>query len=265
MLKKTLVVATILSASASWAAPDLTLPGQRFAHDRLMEMATLLGGTQRFSASMKISYDIVQDDGQKIEFGEMRDLAVQRPSQVRIQETSSDGKGALVLFDGENVTVSDRASGLYAQGEQPGDIDTSVVYFVRDLKMRMPLAPVLMSRLGDELQRRLTSIDYVEQTSIHGKPAHHIAGRTANADFQVWIADGKQPLPQRIVMTYKNEAGQPQFRADFSKWNLSPKFEKSTFKFKPAANAQRIMFAAKVVPAVAASDSASNEKKGEQK
>jgi hypothetical protein len=265
MLKKTLVLAAVLAASGAWAAPDLSLPGQRFAHDRLMEMATLLGSTQRFTASMKISYDAVQDDGQKIEFGELRDLAVQRPNQVRIQETASDGKGALILFDGEKVTVSHRASGLYAQGEQPGDIDTSVVHFVRDLKMRMPLAPVLMSRFGDELQQRLTSIDYVEQTSIHGKPAHHIAGRTANADFQVWIADGKQALPQRIVMTYKHESGQPQFRADFSKWNLTPKFDKSTFKFKPAANAQRINFVVEIAPAVAAADSASNEKKGEQK
>jgi|JFJP01.1.fsa_nt_gi hypothetical protein len=280
MLKKTLVLAAMFSACAAWAAPEtpaptpgsdtgpaltLQLPSQRFAHDQLMEMANFLGNTQRFSALLSISYDVVQDDGQKIEFAETRKLTVERPDHVLIQQTSSDGAGVLTLFDGESVTVSDGATGLYAQGAQPGDIDASVVHFVRDLKMRLPLAPILMSRFADELQRRLTAIDHVEQTTLFGKPAHHIAGRTANADFQVWIAAGKNPLPQRIVMTYKHEPGQPQFRADFTQWNLAPKIDKTTFKFKPAKDAQRIVFAVQVVPVVVTDDSANGQNKGEQK
>jgi hypothetical protein len=122
-----------------------------------------------------------------------------------------------------------------------------------------------MSRLADELQRRLTSIDYVERSSLHGKPVHHIAGRTAAVDFQVWIADGKQPLPERIVITYKAEAGQPQFRADFGKWNLAPKFDKATFRFKPAANSSRIMFAVQVPPELIDTRGAAAQTKGESK
>jgi Predicted periplasmic protein (DUF2092) len=41
-------------------------------------------------------------------------------------------------------------------------------------------------------------------------------------DFQLWIADGDQPLPLRAVLTYRREAGQPQFRAQFSDWNFEP-------------------------------------------
>jgi hypothetical protein len=277
MLKQSLILATSLALTAAAAqaqapaAPlqSLTLgsESQRFAHDRLLEMARFLGNSQRFSVALRISYDAVQDDGQKIEFGEVRDVAVERPNRVRIAETSSDGSNNLMLFDGERITVSsgDGKSVVYAQTLQPGDIDATVVHYVRDLKLRLPLAPVLMSRLADELQRRLTGIDYVERSSLHGKPVHHIAGRTAAVDFQVWIADGKQALPERIVITYKAEAGQPQFRADFSKWNLSPKFDKATFRFKPAANSSQIMFAVQVPPELIDTRGAAVNTKGELK
>jgi hypothetical protein len=277
MLKQSLILATSLALTAAAAqaqapaAPlqSLTLgsESQRFAHDRLLEMARFLGNSQRFSVALRISYDAVQDDGQKIEFGEVRDVAVERPNRVRIAETSSDGSNNLMLFDGERITVSsgDGKSVVYAQTLQPGDIDATVVHYVRDLKLRLPLAPVLMSSLADELQRRLTGIDYVERSSLHGKPVHHIAGRTAAVDFQVWIADGKQALPERIVITYKAEAGQPQFRADFSKWNLSPKFDKATFRFKPAANSSQIMFAVQVPPELIDTRGAAVNTKGELK
>ena len=277
MLKQSLILATSLALTAATAqaqapaAPLQTLTlaseSQRFAHDRLLEMARFLGSSQRFSVALRISYDAVQDDGQKIEFGEVRDVAVERPNRVRIAETSSDGSNNLMLFDGERITVSsgDGKSVVYAQTLQPGDIDATVVHYVRDLKMRLPLAPVLMSRLADELQRRLTGIDYVERSSLHDKPVHHVAGRTAAVDFQVWIADGKKPLPERIVITYKTEAGQPQFRADFSKWNLSPKFDKATFRFKPAANSSQIMFAVQVPPELIDTRGAAVNTKGELK
>lgn len=262
MLRARLLLATSLLATSAVHAQETATQGQpassaretvsqQFARDRLLEMARFLGNADKFSVAMRVAYDVVQPNGQKIEFGELRELAVQRPDRVRIIESAGGGKRDLALFDGKTVTTYDGATSLYAQAPQPGDIDASVVYFVRDLQMRLPLAPMLMKGFADELQRRVRSIDYVELTDVLGKPAHHIAARTDRADFQVWIADDKQPLPLRIVMIYPAEAGQPQFRADFSHWNLAPRFDKGTFRFNPPANARQIVFAVQVQPAVA--------------
>ena len=38
--------------------------------------------------------------------------------------------------------------------------------------------------------------------------------------MQLWIARGKEPLPRRVVITYKNAPGQPQFRADLYDWKI---------------------------------------------
>lgn len=256
MLRTGLILATFLLATNTAWADTATIPGQgaaetesrQFAHARLMEMAQFLSGAEKFSVTLRVGYDVVQTDGQKIEFGEVRELSVHRPDRARIVETSSDGKRDLLLFDGKHVTTFDGGTKRYAQAPQPGDLDATAIYFVRDLQMRLPLAPMFTQHFPQELQRRVKSIDYVERTAILGVPAHHIVARTENVDFQVWIADGKQPLPLRIVLNYPAAEGQPQFWADFSKWNMSPRFGKSTFAFKPPADAKQIIFAVQLLP-----------------
>ena len=61
--------------------------------------------------------------------------------------------------------------------------------------------------------------------------------------MQLWIAQGDQPLPRRRVITYKDAEGQPQFRAQFSEWNLSPDAPDSPFAFTPSEGATKIAFA----------------------
>jgi hypothetical protein len=62
--------------------------------------------------------------------------------------------------------------------------------------------------------------------------------------MQLWIAQGKQPLPLRIVLTYKNAPGQPQFWADLSGWDLSPEVAADHFSFTPPAGAEQLPFLA---------------------
>jgi hypothetical protein len=251
MLRAGLILATsLLATNVAWAE-TATAPqtdSQQFARARLMEMAKFLSSAEKFSVTLRVGYDVVQADGQKIEFGEVRELSVHRPDRARILETPSDGKHDLMLFDGKRITIFDGGTDRYAQAPQPGDLDATAIYFVRDLQMRLPLAPMFTRQFPEELQRRVKSIDYVERTTILGKPAHHIAARTENVDFQVWIADGKQPLPLRVVLNYPAAEGQPQFWANFSKWNMSPRFGKSTFAFKPPADAKQIVFAVQLLP-----------------
>jgi hypothetical protein len=49
-------------------------------------------------------------------------------------------------------------------------------------------------------------------------------------------------LPRRIVITYKEENGQPQFSADLSNWNLAPDLSDALFSFTPPNGAKRIQF-----------------------
>jgi len=122
-------------------------------------------------------------------------------------------------------------------------VDEVIHYAMEDLKIRVPLAMLLLSTLPSKVDDLVVSADYVEKTTITDVPCDHVAARTdKGVDFQVWVAQGEEPLPRRIVITYKDEAGQPQFWADLSDWNLSPEISDALFTFTPPDGAEQIQF-----------------------
>lgn len=232
------------AAAATASTPEAARQAQ--ARAVMMNMAQFLANLPRFQVSIRSGYDVVQPSGQKIAFHEDRLVTLSRPDRLRIEATRSDGAKALTVFSGKEIVLLDYASKVYARAPQPGALDQTIVYFVRDLGMRLPLAAMLLSRLPAELEERVRSVDYVELTAVDGIPAHHIAARTDTVDAQFWVTDGAQPLPRRVVLTYKNEPGQPQFSAEFSKWNLAPAIDEALFAVEAPQELQKVAFAAQV-------------------
>ncbi len=219
---------------------------QEQARTILMRMAEFLGSAQAFSVTMRCGYDTVQASGQKIEFGEIRKIIASRPDRLRVESERSDGSKTLTVLTGKEIRLIDFADNVFATGAQPGGLDDTVVHLVRDLHVRFPLAMLLLSRLPAEFNERVRAIDYVEKTNIQGIPSYHLAARGDTVDFQVWVADGNQPVPVRVVLTYKNEPGQPQFWAQLSDWNFAPKLADDTFSARVPDGATRIAFAAEI-------------------
>ncbi|MGZ8160744.1 MAG: DUF2092 domain-containing protein [Methylobacter sp.] len=243
---------------------QLTPPEPTTAEDILKRMAKFLADAPRFSVKLQSNYDVVQESGQKIEFSENRNIIVSRPNGLLIDLEQSNGDKHIVQYDGKDITVSSPTENVYAQVTKPGGIDEAIMYFLKDLHMRLPLAALLISRFPAEIESRTQSLDYVEKTLIHGAPCHHLAGRTETVDYQVWIAEGAQPLPLRVVLTYKNAEGQPQFIAAFSDWNLAPAVQDAQFKFTPAEGARKISFLAQL-PGIATEGAVNPEQTGVQK
>jgi len=240
---KTLSMLSLIAGSSlalAWAVGEPPPNGREI----LMQMAGFLSKAPGFSVTLHTSYDTVQRDGRKVEWNEVRSVTLNRPDRLRVESQRSDGARTLLVFNGKEITTFDESAKAYAQVSHPGTIDDAVVYFVHDLGMRLPLAVLMLDRLPSDLQQRIQSVEYVERTMTLGTPARHIVGKTATVDFQLWIAEGDRPLPLRAVLTYRNAPGQPQFRADFSDWNLDINPPDSLFAFTPPAGANRIPFAA---------------------
>jgi hypothetical protein len=228
--------------AAAAAAPDPE------AKAVLLKMASFLAKAPAFSVTTRSGYDAIQADGQRIEFGEQRRILLQRPDRVRVEVERSDGDRGMVLFDGKGITAFKADDNVYARVEKPGTVDDALVYLVRDLQMTMPMARMFHTGFPQQLEQMLTSISYVEENALFDVPTDHLAARSAEVDMQIWIAQGEQPLPRRVILTYKNAPGQPQFRTDLSEWNLAPKVAADSFTFTPPAGAEQIPFLARVRP-----------------
>jgi hypothetical protein len=244
-----LTVMTVPVWSAENQSPAQS-PSELQAMPILKSMSEYLAHADRFSVTIRDGYDVVQESGQKIEFGEHRIVTISRPDRLRIEVERSDGQKDLVVFDGKDMTIANH--NIYATTSRQGTLDQAIKYAVDDLKIRMPLSLMLLSTLPSELDKLGVSADYVEKTTITDVPCDHLAVRTAGGvDFQVWVAQGSEPLPRRIVITYKDGKGQPQFWADLSNWNLAPDVSDALFAFTPPNGAERIQFLAEAGSAAA--------------
>jgi hypothetical protein len=213
----------------------------------LMKMADHISRLPKFGVRIRAGYDVVQDSGQKIEFNEIRTVVVKRPDRFRADILRSDGDRGIVIFDGKDIAVYNDSEHVYAIANRPGTLDGAITHFVQDLKMRLPLAAMFLTGLPAELERRVTEIVVVEESTIDREVFDHIAARTETVDFQVWVPKTKNPLPHRIVLTYKQADGQPQYWAEFSDWNMAPDVADKKFTFTPPAGAERITFAAQTL------------------
>jgi hypothetical protein len=238
------VVGLMLMVAPVLVAQDATpSASEQRAMNILKNMSEYLAKAERFSVTIRDGYDAVQQSGQKIEYGEVRKVTVSRPDHLRFEIERSDGEKGLVIFDGKEITVYTAKKNVYATVSRPGTLDQAIKYAVDDLKVRVPLALMLVSTLPSELDKLVVSADYVETTTITDVPCDHVAARTSTGvDFQVWVAQGSEPLPRRVVITYKDETGQPQFWADLSNWNLGPEVSDALFTFTPPNGADRIQF-----------------------
>jgi hypothetical protein len=254
-----IIMAPVLVAQEQNPTPSAS---EQRAMTILKNMSQYLAKAEHFSVTMRDAYDAVQASGEKIEFGSVRKVTVSRPDRLRIEVERSDGEKGLVIFDRKDLTVYTPSKNVYASVSRPGTLDDALKYAINDLKLKVPLAMMLLSTLPSELDNLVVSADYVETTTLNDVPCDHIAARTSKGvDFQVWVAQGSEPLPRRVVITYTDEPGQPQFRADLSNWNLAPDISEALFTFTPPEGADRIQFLAEVGNAAATA----TPKKGDEK
>ena len=106
----------------------------------------------------------------------------------------------------------------------------------------VPLADLLYADPYRTLMEHVESGFVVGKNSVDGTPCHHLAFMQEGLDWQIWIADGPRPVPLRLVITYVDEPGAPQYIAELSKWDFQPRLSDHYFTFRPPADSDEIEF-----------------------
>ena len=87
---------------------------------RIEAMANLLAKAQRLAVAVDCTYDVMQESGEKIEFGERREVMLRRPDRARVDVTRRDGSRRGLVFDGTRLTAFDLDAKVYATAHKPG-------------------------------------------------------------------------------------------------------------------------------------------------
>ncbi len=225
----------------------------------LIDMADHLAKAKAFSFSVDANYDVTQPSGQKIEFGETYHVLLSRPDALRIDFEDRDSSERRILFNGSTMTMFTPGQEFYGSLKKPGSVDQIINYIVKDLETPIPMSVLLVTSAPQELRNRVTEVTLVGDETLDGTPVYHLAARASDIDFQVWIAHGGAPVPRRVVITYKQAPGEPQFSAMLNDWNFNPDIKPSNFIFNAPPGAKPIGFIVPVNSATAASDEGDNK------
>ena len=234
------------AADPAAATPPAALaPADEIDADALVllkKFGGFLAAQPRFGFELDLAYEVLQEDGQRLEFGSFRRYTVRRPDHLRIDEVRRSDGARELYFDGNQLTVwipADKAYAL-AKLKQHRDLDETLD-LVRDaLDIVVPLGDLLRSDPLARIQENMASAYIVGRENLAGVSCDHVAWRSDEVDAEAWIAAGDQPLVQRVVLHYRQLDGQPRFSAQFRSWTLAPDVADSTFEFAPPEGAEQL-------------------------
>lgn len=231
----------VAAQSAPTAAPT---PAVSPAANRLLhEMAAYLGSAGEFTFHAEITFDHVLASGQKVQFAAAEDVALQRPGKLYV-EWSGDLGDRQFWYDGGAVTLYDPSQPFYATAGAPATIDAMLDGIEAQTQFAPPLADLFYSDPYAALKGKMTYRVDLGPATVNGRTCHALAFVDKDIDWQIWIQEGAQPSPCKLVITYKAKPAQPQFSATFTDWDFAPRIAATAFTANPPAGTRKIPFAA---------------------
>ena len=194
-------------------------------------------------ASIEIAdtMDEVLKTGQKIQYSHIRKLKVSEPKQFWIESTG-DITNTTLWKDDKTFTLLDRTNNAYSQVAAPGTIDETMDMLVDKYGVTTPLADLLTDDLYSVLMKNAKTCRYLGLHYTDGIKCHHIAATQKNIDWQIWVDAGDVPQLRKIVITYKQRPGSPQYVAVLKTFKELDQVPEDTFAFKAPEGAQKISF-----------------------
>jgi len=209
------------------------------ADEWLKRMGTFLSESKSFSVKTEVWQDLQFSSGQHVQAGRDISFQVRRPNRLRV-EIQSTRRNRALLFDGNAITLLNRAQNLYGTVPTKGSLDEAMDLAVEQFGIAMPLEDFLRSDPYQDLRQKVISGTDVGPVTVMGVPCEHLAFSQEHIDWQVWIQTGATPVPRKFVITYKDEPDSPQFTAIFSYWDFTTRLPDFVFKFEPPDGATKI-------------------------
>ena len=203
----------------------------------LKAMSDYLAAQKALSMSYDSVFEVVTDQGQKLQVATSGTIALTRPDKIRTTRKSGFADTEMV-FDGKTLSFLGKGKNAYVQTEAPGTIDTLIDQLRDKFHRQLPGADFLLSNSYDALMTDVTDVKDLGSGVIGGQECDHLAFRAKDTDWQIWIAQGANPYPCRYVITSKGVDQAPQFSMTVRDWKADA--GQADFSFKPPQGATKL-------------------------
>lgn len=232
------LVVTVLAVTAA-VSISVARADQAQAKSLFKAMSDYLAAQTAISFDYDTNLEIVSTQQERIGLASSGTLTLNRPNKIHLTRAGGFSNVEMV-FDGKTLTLLGKNTNLYAQIEAPGTIDQLVDVLRNKYHRPVPAADLLMSDPYKELMPLVTEVKDLGSGVIHGVECDHLAFRTKEVDWQIWIAQGARPYPCRYVITSKKVTGWPQYTLDITAWKAGPEVAPDGFKLEIPSGAKKL-------------------------
>lgn len=233
-----LTLAATMAAAQPAAATNESSDVEPDAVAALNRMGASLRALNDMSLKADVTNEQVLTTGQKLQFSGKLDLKAHRPNRLRMDVTS-DRQARTLYYDGKTATLFAPRLGYFASFPAPGTIQEMLQAAADRYELDLPLMDLFRWGADQSMTQGLQSAFRVGTETIDGQSCEQYAMRQEGADWQVWIREGANALPCKVVITTTDDPSMPQYSTVFH-WRPAQVFPADTFTFTPPANTRRI-------------------------
>ena len=238
---RTWAVVLALATTAASAAADKTTTGtpEENAKRLVKAMSDYLAAQKAIGFDYDTVLEVVTKENQKLGLASSGTMKLNRPDKIRATRTGGFANVEYV-FDGKTLTMLGKNANAYARVDAPGTLDQLVDEVREKFHRPIPAADLLMSNVYDQLMPEVVDAKDLGSGVIRGVECDHVAFRTKDVDWEMWIAQGNHPYPCRYVVTSTQVNRAPQYTIDLWAWKTGAQVAPDTFTLKLPANARKL-------------------------
>lgn len=199
------------------------------AAEILQNMSYFLGSKDEYTFKAEVMFDQLVNSNRKIQYSAEEKVYLKKKGGMTIEYVSDLGGYKLWFQDG-NLTVLELPTNLFSIATLPATIDQALTKLQKDYNFTPALSDFLFINTFRVLTENVTSASYFGTSKVFGVRCDHLAFVQQDIDWQIWVEIGKRQIPRKLVITYKNLPGQPQFIAILKDWVIDKPITNFAFK-----------------------------------
>jgi hypothetical protein len=207
----------------------------------LKQSTEFLAGLPQFSVKTDNVIEELQFSGHRVDYDLSNSVTIRRPNKM-LAARAGELMDQRFFYDGKTLTLYNPAEKVYATKPAPETIEKMIGFARETVGILLPAADLLYRNALPLLMQDVTLAAAVGKAEIGGVKCNHLLFSHPGVDFQIWIAEGTQPLPRKYVVTETDTPARLSITTLLSEWNLAPAVDEAQFNFVPPKGTQAIEF-----------------------
>lgn len=209
------------------------------AKNAVKRMSDYMAAQKAISFDYDTDFEVVSKENQKLGLASSGTMKLNRPDKIRATRAGGFANVEYV-FNGKTLAMLGKDANAYAQVDWTGTLDQLVDELRDKFHRPIPGADLLMSNIYDQLMPEVVDSKDLGSGVVNGVECDHLAFRTKDVDWEIWIAQGSHPYPCRYVVTSTQVNKAPQYTIDIRSWKTGAQVAPGAFTLKIPAGARKL-------------------------